>query len=194
MFEITPDSGPAFFLRSEYLSSVSPERLCIGEDFSDEESEDILNAALVFSAEKAALSYLGRAEHCRASLSRKLIQKGISKEAVDASLDFLEKKGLLSDRRFSDAWLRSRAINHAEGRARLSSELSFRGVKKKDIEDALDEFFKSRNEMELCKKAYQKLLSSSKSLSPDKIMSSLLRKGFSFKMITSLINEDSKKE
>ena len=77
MYEITPSVGSAFFLRASYLSLLTEENLFAGAEFSDEEASDLLNAAIVYGAEFAAMTYLARAEHCRAGLERKLLKKGL---------------------------------------------------------------------------------------------------------------------
>ena len=128
------------------------------EEFSEEESEDLLEAALVFSAERLAMNYLARAEQCRAGLTRKLIAKGLDKKVIFPALDYLESVKYLDDYRFAGAWLRNRSIDHAEGRIKLSAELAARGVDKTAAVKALDEFFESTDELELCRRAYSRLL------------------------------------
>ena len=149
----------------------------------------MLNAAVVYGAEFAAMTYLARAEHCRAGLERKLLKKGIEKTAVEKALDYLEQCGNLSDERFSGAWLRSRSIDHAEGRIRLAAELASRGVDRSSSKKALDEFFSEKDELEICRRAYKKCRLFKKDL--DKIKASLIQKGFTLKQIGIVISEDS---
>ena len=175
VMEITPDAGSAFFLRTVYLKQVKEEALVPGV-FSDEEAADILHAALVYSAEVAAMTYLARAEQSRFGLTQKLLHKGIDKHAVAEALDYLESVHYLDDGRFAAAWLRSRSIDHAEGRIRLSAELAGRGISKEDSKTALDEFFSEHDEAALCRKAYKKCVRIHKD--EDKVRASLLRSGF----------------
>ena len=183
MYEITPSVGSAFFLRASYLSLLTEEKLFAGAEFSDEEASDLLNAAIVYGAEFAAMTYLARAEHCRAGLERKLLKKGIKK-----ALDYLEQCGNLSDERFAGAWLRSRSIDHAEGRIRLAAELASRGVDRIASKKALDEFFSEKDELEICRRAYKKCLLFKKDL--DKIKASLVQKGFTLKQVGIVISEE----
>ena len=187
VYEITPEAGSAFFLRSSYLCIVAEERLCIHESFNQEETEDIFHAALVYATEVAAMSYLARAEQCRSGLAAKLLKKGLDKNCVEIALDYLESVRYLDDERFAGAWLRSRAIDHVEGRIRLSSELALRGINRTVAKKALDEFFSTHDEHELCKIALEKCLRQKKS--EDKIYASLQRSGFSIKEIRSVLNE-----
>ncbi|MBQ2080925.1 MAG: regulatory protein RecX [Treponema sp.] len=207
VYKIVPEAGSVFFLRATYLNlvdekSIVPCPACIGSDdmlftstgdeseleagpgvFSDEEWEDILHAALVFSAERAAMSYLGRAEHCRSGLFRKITAKGIDKEAVNLALDYLEQEGLLDDRRFADAWLSTRYVDHAEGRRKLSAELAARGVKRQAAEDALSDFFSRYNEKDICFRALKKYLRTHASTDENKLTAHLSRLGFSSSQI-----------
>lgn len=181
VYEITPDAGSAFFLRKDYLSQVNPDVLWAGQEISEEAAADLLNASVVYAAELAAMSYLSRAEQCRAGLERKLAAKGACKSAVKAALDYLEQERCLDDCRFAGAWLRSRSIDHAEGRSRLEAELYARGIGKADAKKALDDFFSDRDELAVCARAYRKICGLKKD--GQKIKSALVRKGFSLRQI-----------
>lgn len=73
--ELTASGGPSFFIRTDYLVSVAPEKLCCGAFFSDEETEDIVQAGFAFAAERQALSFLNRSEHSRFMLELKLAKR-----------------------------------------------------------------------------------------------------------------------
>ena len=205
VYEITPDVESAFFLRARYLQSVSENRLVAVPDglaegdslfiqpgdlqagmdgvFSLEESSDILHAALVYSIENAAMTYLAGAEQCRASLVSKLTKKGLEKNDVDMALDYLEETGYLDDYRFACAWLRTRYINHAEGRTKLSRELLSRGIAGQTVKKALDDFFQNHTQKDICRRAVKKYFRTHKSAASDKIYSSLIRQGFTYSQI-----------
>lgn len=188
VIEITPGEGPAFFLRTSYLNRLKEEDLFSGAEISDEDSADLLEAALVYGVEKAAMSYLARAEHSRFTLSQKLIKKGMDKSVINRTLDYLESVNYLNDERFAGAWLRSRSIDHAEGRIRLAAELSARGVDKTSAKKALDEFFGDHDELEICRKAFRKAQISRKT--EEKIRMTLAQKGFSLKFIDIVVKEN----
>ncbi|MBQ6028396.1 MAG: RecX family transcriptional regulator [Treponema sp.] len=132
------------------------------------------------AATQKALALLARCEQCRSGLERKLLQKGYSKDTVEGVLDALEERGLLDDLRFARAWLNSRRIGHYEGRTRLLSELAARGIGKETAKKAVDAFFEEFDEEEICARAVKKILSQGKS--GEKLMASMIRAGFSFKM------------
>ena len=185
MFKLTPEEGSAFFVRKEYLPEGLFERINVGLEFDDEETDSLLDAGLTCAVELKAVGYLARAEQSRFGLTRKLIDKKYDKKYVEAALTYLEWRGYLSDLRFATAWLNTRKINHFEGRSRLAAELAARGIARDVAGKALDEFFTENDEDELCRKAYEKL---SKSKADEKLIAALLRSGFSMKQIKSIIS------
>src|SRR5574344_2015071 len=156
--------------------------------FSDEEAADILHAALVYSAEVAAMTYLARAEQSRFGLTQKLLHKGIDKHAVAEALDYLENVHYLDDERFASAWLRSRSIDHAEGRVRLSAELAGRGIPKEAANAALKDFFSEHDESELCRRAYKKCVRLQRD--EDKTRAALMRSGFTSSEVRAVLREN----
>ena len=185
MFKLTPEEGSAFFVRKEYLPEGLFERIDVGVEFDETDTDSLLDAGLTCAVELKAVGYLARAEQSRFGLTRKLIEKKYDKKYVEAALTYLEWRGYLSDLRFATAWLNTRKINHYEGRSRLSAELTARGIARDVANKALDEFFTENDEDELCRKAYEKL---SKSKADEKLIAALLRSGFSMKQIKSIIS------
>lgn len=185
MYKLTPEEGSAFFVRKEYLPEGLFERINVGLEFDDEETDSLLDAGFTCAVELKAVGYLARAEQSRFGLTRKLIEKKYDKKYVETALTYLEGRGYLSDLRYATAWLNTRKINHYEGRSRLSAELAARGISRDVAGKALDEFFTENDEDEICRKAYEKL---SKSKADEKLIAALLRSGFSMKQIKSIIS------
>ena len=183
MFKFTPEEGSSFYIRKDYLPEGVFERIDVGVEFSEEEADSLMDAGLTCAVELKAVGYLARAEQSRFGLTRKLIEKKYEKKYVEAALDYLEAKGYLSDLRFATAWLNTRRTNHYEGRSRLAAELAARGIARDVANTALDEFFTENDEMEICRKAYEKL---SKSKSGEKLTAAMIRAGFTSKQIRNL--------
>lgn len=183
MFKVAPEEGSAFYVRKDYLPEGLFERIDIGVEFDNDETDSLLDAGLTCAVELKAVSYLARAEQSRFGLTRKLIEKKYDKKYVEAALTYLEGRGYLSDERYASAWLNTRKINHFEGRSRLAAELAARGIARDVASAALDEFFTENDEDEICRKAYEKL---SKSKSGEKLNAALIRAGFTLKQIKSL--------
>ena len=190
VMKITSDTESAFFLRIRYLSLVEPDKIASGAEFLSDSEDDLLDAALAYSAEVKATEYLSRSEQCRFSLYAKLLKKKHQKKHIEMALDYLEGEGLLSDYRFSVAWLNLRKMNHFEGRSRLSLELLSRGIKKEDAEKALELFFSENSEEEMCRLCLGKLLRTTKNPSEEKIIRSMMQKGFSLSLARRIIGEN----
>lgn len=76
---------------------------------------------------KKALDMLARREHATKEIREKLLGKGIAPRLVDDTLEKLVAEGLLSDRRFVEAYLQSRR-NRGYGPLRIQAELRLRGI------------------------------------------------------------------
>ncbi|WP_297526585.1 regulatory protein RecX [Thiohalobacter sp.] len=85
----------------------------------------------------AALRLLARREHSRLELARKLRQRGRPEALVAQVLDELVEARLLSDARFAEQYVHSRA-GRGYGPVRIRAELRERGVSEADIEAALE--------------------------------------------------------
>ena len=190
VMKITSDTESAFFLRIRYLSLVEPDKIAPGTEFLSDSEDDLLDAALAYSAEVKATEYLSRSEQCRFGLYAKLPKKKHQKKHIEMALDYLEGEGLLSDYRFSVAWLNLRKMNHFEGRSRLSLELLSRGIKKEDAEKALELFFSENSEEEMCRLCLGKLLRTTKNQTEEKIIRSMMQKGFSLSLARRIIGEN----
>lgn len=84
-----------------------------------------------------ALGYLARREHARAELARKLAPHAESVAQLDALLDDLEAKKLLSEARFVEVLARSRGERY--GAARIRQELRAHRIDDALARGAVDE-------------------------------------------------------
>lgn len=87
-------------------------------------------------ARSAALRLLARREHGVSELALKLQRKGHAATVVRAVLSALEAEGLLSERRYAEAYARSR-MERGYGPLRITQELRDRGVDGAAAESAL---------------------------------------------------------
>jgi regulatory protein len=79
-------------------------------------------ALIQLSLKGRALKYLAAREHSRIELRRKLMPHAESAEQLDALLDDLEGKGLLSVQRFAESVVHRKAARY--GAARVQAELA----------------------------------------------------------------------
>lgn len=183
--KITVDSGLAFFIRTIYLKIVKVNELSEGALFEGDKEEDIINAGMIFQAERKAYDYLMRAEQSRFILERKLSSKNFDAKHISAALDYLEKNAILSDERFARAWLNTRKASHSEGRSKLERELYTRGISKYIAAAALDEFYSENSEESLCLREYEKCKRLNKTY--EQIVKRLISCGFAYKMIKNIM-------
>ena len=124
-----------------------------------------------------ALALLSRRDHSEWELFRKLRDKGADPVELAELLEQLRAWGYLDDRRFAENFVRYRA-GKAWGRKRYGQELLHRGVSAETVEDVLN----SSSELSDRVLAEKLLGLVEKELAlgkvPDKIMASLLRRGF----------------
>ena len=93
MFKVAPEEGSAFYIRKDYLPEGLFDRIDVGVDFDDDETDSLLDAGLTCAVELKAVGYLARAEQSRFGLTRKLIEKKFDKKYVEAALTYLEGRG-----------------------------------------------------------------------------------------------------
>jgi regulatory protein len=86
---------------------------------------------------KKALDLLARREHATKEMRDKLVGKGIAPQLVDDTLEKLAAEGLLSDRRFVEAFVRARR-NRGYGPLHIRAELKQRGIDDVLIADFID--------------------------------------------------------
>ncbi len=87
--------------------------------------------------EQAAIGLLAQREHSRFELNRKLARRFNRDERVALVLDDLQRRGLLSDRRFAESYVAMR-MRKGFGPIRIRAELQERGIESALLEACLD--------------------------------------------------------
>jgi regulatory protein len=132
--------GFSFLCRRRYFEVLGL-AIAPGAELDEAGVESLGLATEAFEAERRALSLLARAEQSRFLLAVKLERRDIRPAAARLALDFLECEGLLDDRRFAEAWLRSRKGAAAASPARLAAGLRLRGIDEAVAKAALSVVF-----------------------------------------------------
>lgn len=89
------------------------------------------------SIRRAAMNLLARREHGHVELARKLLLRGADADMIEVELQRLTEDGLLSEQRYLESYIRSRA-NAGRGPVRIREELTQRGLQRGDVEQALN--------------------------------------------------------
>ncbi len=87
---------------------------------------------------RLAMDLLARREHSYQELEQKLARKKLDIRLIRQQLDQLRDEGLLSDARFLESFIRSKA-NSGIGPIRIREELIYKGVNAEAIKLALEE-------------------------------------------------------
>ncbi len=136
-----------------------------------------------------ALRLLARREHARAELARKLAPHAESSEALEALLDDLQCRHLLSDERYAEQRVNTRSARY--GNARLIQELRASGVDADAVDQALaaveDEFSRARQVWQRKFGANTRLVDASERARQTNF---LMRRGFSGDIIRRLLRGD----
>src|SRR5699024_10574937 len=88
------------------------------------------------SIRRSAMNLLARREHGHVELARKLLLRGADAEMIEVELQRLTEDGLLSEERYLESYIRSRA-NQGRGPMLIREELTQRVLDRSDVEQGL---------------------------------------------------------
>ena len=129
------------------LGVVSGWRLFTGKDLDEEELALLRRDSSRSLARDQALELISRRRLSKRELRERLLRKGVSEDAADYSLDWLEERGFLSDESYAAAVARHYAAR-GYGAGRVRAELSRRGVDRALWDDALQEMPKPDDKLD----------------------------------------------
>lgn len=181
---VSTKEGPSFF-----VSALLGTSLFIGEVLTDSLLEQVFHEDQEIKGYAKALDLLARREESRLLLQQKLLKRGFDPVIVKTILDKLEKKGYLNNERFAEAWVRSRINRREESLSHLMAELGARGVEQDIARKVVSEALGQTGENLLLKRAVKKAIKKS-GMTKEKLIRSLLRKGFTYSKIARIIQEE----
>lgn len=154
--------GSLFRLRVRYLEAALDRLGAPGSDGGFAAGRELPDGALelaaeAFDAECRAAALLARAEQTARGLALKLCKKGLSEAAVGMALGLLGEKGLQSDLRFAQSWIRQRLRHRPEGPRSLMSALMSRGVAREALREALASALSGDERVQAASAAYRLL-------------------------------------
>ncbi|RHW34766.1 recombination regulator RecX [Lysinibacillus yapensis] len=159
------------------------EQFDIDEITYEDEIAKAFNRALNF------LSFQMRSEY---EVKKKLLDAGFGEAVVLEAIKKLEKLGFLNDETYSKALLETKKKTAKKGPRAIKQDLIKKGIDKETQAKVLDSF--SFNEqlaiaMELAQKAVRANQNKTPMQTKQKIQDVLLRKGYSFSVITQILDE-----
>jgi len=133
-----------------------------------------------------ALGYLGRREHGRVELARKLEPHAASADELTRLLDELEAKKLLSEGRFAESLARRRGERY--GAALVGAELRQRGVAAELVNDTVGEL--RRTEMLRAREVWKRRFGAAPASDAERMkqMRFLARRGFAAEVVRRIVD------
>ena len=179
------DGEFAFGLDEEVLYKYG---LKIGEELDQKKIDQILESEVKKESKDAALKFLSYRMRSEKEVRDKLRKKEFAQDIIDEVIGDLKRVNLLDDYEFTSAWIRDRISNKPRGKTLLKQELWKKGIKDETIEKVLKEYFEDEDEelnlaknlLEKRKKRYENL---DKNIAKRRMMSFLLRRGFSYEIV-----------
>ena len=150
---------------------------------------DLSNEVLYPRAKERALYLVGSRDRTRKQLEDKLKESFYSEEIIEKVLAFLTSYGYIDDERFASNYIKMK--KNSKSRRQIECELMRKGINSSIIKQVvLDEYEDGEMEAIKCilnKTKYKTMLEDKSSR--NKVITSLLRRGFEYEQITRCIDE-----
>lgn len=151
------------------------------EELSHEEYLKVLELAAL----SASYYYLSKRDYSEKEIYLKLLQKYREKESVSKVINALIKKGYLDDYEFAKTYISSKKGS----KKKLEYQMRLKGINSDIINLVLDDYEKD-DELEELRKELRKL----KNKDENKKIMSLMRKGYNYNDIKTVIQEEEEEE
>jgi regulatory protein len=179
------DGEFAFGLDEEVLYKYG---LKEGEELDQKKIGQILESEVKKESKDAALKFLSYRMRSEKEVRDKLKKKEFANDLIDEVIKDLKRINLIDDSNFASAFVRDKISNKPQGKILLKQELWKKGIKDETIEKVLKEYFEdeeeelnlAKNLLEKRKKRYENL---DKNIAKRRMMSFLLRRGFSYEIV-----------
>jgi len=184
------DSGGTFRLRPVDISALG---LDPGVEIDETALAQVRVRAERALADETVYRLLAIRPRSGRELTDRLRRRGIAPDVVTATMADLERSGLVDDRRFADAWVRSRLALQPSGRVRLRYELTRKGVAREVIDRTLRETLSEYDEGTLAREIARARLRRYRGLSHEvvarRLAGVLQRRGFSTPVIARVLRD-----
>lgn len=183
-------------------------RLVAGKVISSEDLQKILFEAEVGKLMEKMYRWFSLRQHSEKEVrdyfrtknleSRIKGKEEVSQLAVESLIENLKKKGMVNDKEFAKAWAEARRKTKLKGIKAIRAELFQKGIDKETIEEVTRVESQKSSEEGLAKQALEKKMKYWKNLPTlefhKKAFEFLLRKGFDYETVRSVIEKTIKKE
>ncbi|GAB4127001.1 MAG: RecX family transcriptional regulator [Roseiflexaceae bacterium] len=121
------------------LTTITRERLYVGQALNSEEYERLVRAEQSDRAYQAALRILESRPRSAHEIRDRLQRKGFEPDLIDYALERLTDLGLINDAVFARYWIENRQLARPRGPAALRDELRRKGIDRDLISETLQD-------------------------------------------------------
>lgn len=179
----------------EYVASLGAEAIVIyGIRVGSEIPAETLRAAVekdnAAYALDCAASVLAHGQRSRTELARKLRERGIDEAAAGAALDKLASYGYVNDAAYAAEFVQNMMETGRMGRKAVEYKLKEKGLSSEAVAVAM-EAYTEEDERKIAKRQLAKMAGGGDPREQRrKISAALIRRGFSYDVISSIFSED----
>ncbi len=166
-----------------------------GLDLTTEAQREILEREGHFRARSTALNFLSYRDRSEQEIRRRLQRSEYSEDAIDGTIEYLRKAGLLDDENFATSYAEGRFRSGGYGPVRVLHDLRRKGVDRTTAGRVVDEVFSDEDELfatarDLGRRRWDRL-----SREEDyrkrrkKVYDYLVRRGFPYGVVLSILDE-----
>ncbi len=164
-----------------------------GKRLSEKTIASILKAEERYTAKERAFRWLSFRSRSRKEIEQKLRQAKFGEEAIQFTLNELERLRFLDDAGFARLFAHDRLLRHPMGRRLLEKELRQKGIDPEIIAEVLREVYEETSEFEMAVRLLQKKAGQFVRLEPRKARQKAVRflsqRGFDWETIQGALEE-----
>ena len=164
---------------------------------TEEQIEDIKRKENQKNTLSYAINLITKHSYSTFDLKRKMLQKGYENHQIEKTVEYLQTYGYLDDMQYAQNYIKDKTRFNNYGSIRLKNELLNKGIDKKIVEDALEQFFDNDSikydeytaAKELAIKKMNSYEKDDKAAKYRKLSGFLIRKGYSYDIVNQVVSE-----
>ncbi len=186
-YSVFLDGKFAFGLDDEIAAKFGLKK---GQEVNEPTLKKILLGEDENKAKETALRFLSFRRRTEKEIKDKLKQKGFDENIIKRTVEKLKEYDLINDLEFATAWVKERLEYKPRGKRLLEQELWKKGIKKEVIKQVLNESCQDEDKSAL--DLLERIKNRYKNLEPQvakrRMYGFLLRKGFSYEVISQVMH------
>jgi len=171
------------------LAAIEAAHLQVGQTLSDDDVARLQEQDEVERAYEHALDFLSYRPRSEAEICRNLRRRNVDDEVVEAVVERLTRAGMLDDREFARYWAENRIQFNPRGANALGHELWGKGVPASIIAETLADLDEEAAARKVLEAGVRRLAHLEPGDFRRKLGAYMARRGFSYEVITPLVEE-----